>query len=238
MTGLAFDPDAPGADVDAFAGEVTCVARTGTGGCGFEQQLEAVLKAVPPSTSATSFLMGTVGHADRENAGFLRSDSVLAVVVVTDENDCSVSDPELFDPSSARYTGDLNLRCFNYPAAVHPISRYVDGLRALRTTAPDRFVFAAITGIPTDLVPDPARVDYDAVLSDARMVETVDVASMSGALVPACSVPGRGVAFPGRRFVQLAQALGSSQSTVGSICSADFGSGVQSVLSKISARLG
>lgn len=38
-----------GEDADAFAANVACVATTGTGGCGFEQQLDAVLKAVSPS---------------------------------------------------------------------------------------------------------------------------------------------------------------------------------------------
>ena len=30
------------------------------------------------------------------------------------------------------YTGSLNLRCFMYPGALHPVDRYIDGLLALR----------------------------------------------------------------------------------------------------------
>jgi hypothetical protein len=114
--------------------DIACVAAMGTGGCGFTQPLEAALKAVTPTTSSITFAMGTVGHGDGVNAGFVRPDSLLVVLVLTDEDDCSALDPDLFNPSSARYTGALNLRCFMYPEAVHPMSRYEDGLFALART--------------------------------------------------------------------------------------------------------
>ncbi|HJL29556.1 MAG TPA: hypothetical protein RMI62_10820, partial [Polyangiaceae bacterium LLY-WYZ-15_(1-7)] len=116
---LSFRP-ADGGDPSAFASDVTCVAAMGTNGCGFEQQLESILKAVTPSTSSITFGMGTVGHADGANAGFIRDNSLLTIINVTDEDDCSAADPDLFNPSSTAYTGDLNLRCFQYPEAVHP----------------------------------------------------------------------------------------------------------------------
>ena len=45
--------------------------------------------------------------------------------------------------------GHLNLRCFNYPDQVHPLSRYVNGLLELKR--PGELVYAAITGIPSDM---------------------------------------------------------------------------------------
>lgn len=65
----------------------TCMASVGDQGCGLEHQLEAVYQALhnPPA----------------ENHDFLRSEALLAVVFLTDEDDCS-ADPNttLFDNSS------------------------------------------------------------------------------------------------------------------------------------------
>jgi hypothetical protein len=64
---------------DAFG----CIASVGTAGCGFEHQLESVNQAL------------TAGVP--ENHGFLRDDAVLAVVFLTDEDDCSAPpDTDLF----------------------------------------------------------------------------------------------------------------------------------------------
>ncbi len=222
----------PPGDTARFAADFACVARAGTGGCGFEQPLEATLKALTPSTSPITFNFGTVGHEDRENAGFVRANSLLAVVLMTDEEDCSVIDPELFNPPSTVYPGDLNLRCFRYPSAVHPVGRYIDGFRALRSDRPDMFVLGVIAGIPPDLVRDPARADFDAILADPRMQEEIDTGAMMTRLTPSCNVPGRGLSFPARRLVQVAQAFGA-QSVVQSICQEDFGPALDAIAARI-----
>ncbi len=224
--------DDPSADVDAFVDQVSCVATIGTGGCGFEQQLEAALKALTPSTSPLRFADGTLGQGDRANAGFLRDSSVLATIVLTDENDCSAADRTLFDPASTDYTEPLNLRCMAHPEALHPTSRYVDGLRALRAD-PSDVIFAAISGVPTDLVSDPA--DYDALMSDPRMTETID-SSSAGDLVPSCNVEGLGTAFPPTRIVEVARGFGDN-GVVQSICQADFTPAIDAVLTRVAARV-
>lgn len=225
----------PSADVESFVHQVSCVAEMGIGGCGFEQQLEAALKALTPSTSPVRFHAGTVGHADGANAGFLRPGSVLATILLTDENDCSAADPALFDASSPTYGAtDLNLRCFMHPEAVHPITRYAEGLRALRA-APGDVIFAAITGVPADLVSDPHHVDYGALLSDPRMVERVDPAEPNR-LVPSCQAPERGLAFPPRRIVEVARELGP-HSVVQSICQEDFTPVIDAILTRVAARV-
>ncbi|HJL18477.1 MAG TPA: hypothetical protein RMH99_22625 [Sandaracinaceae bacterium LLY-WYZ-13_1] len=241
-----FDP-AGGSSAEEFAFDVSCVTTVGTGGCGFEQQLEASLKAVSPSapTAATgpgyeppTFFGGTSGHADGANAGFVRDDSLLAVVVVTDEEDCSASDPELFNPSSARYgSTDLNLRCFVHEAeALHPVSRYVEGLAALRATRPDLLAFALIAGVPPDLAtPAPTDEAYQAILDDPRMETRIDP-SMPTRLVPSCDVPGRGLAFPPRRLVEVARRLSPARSTVQSICQADFSPAAAAIARLVGTR--
>ena len=213
-----------GGNVAQASNDFACVAVAGSGGCGFEQQLDAVLKALTPSTSEIRFATGTSGHGDLENSGFLRPDSLLAIVLVTDEEDCSVADPELFNPDSSIYPGDLNLRCFQYPSAVLPTSRYVDGLIALRAARPWMLTFAAITGIPARLsMGDPYAIDYDAILADPEMQEQIDPA-MPTRLTPSCNVPGRGVAFAPRRIVTVARDLSARGATgiVQSICQEDF----------------
>jgi hypothetical protein len=215
-TFLSFTPGT--GSPDALANDVRCVAQMGTGGCGFEQQLEAVLKAVTPSTSAVSFGMGTAGHADRENAGFLRDDAMLAVILLSDEEDCSASDPALYDPASSIYSGNLNLRCFSYPMAVHPIERYVQGLIAVKSD-PSQVFFALIAGIPRDV----EGAAYETILTHPDMFEMVDP-SDPNRLRPSCNVPGRGLAFPPRRMVTVARELDrlGASATVGSICQESY----------------
>jgi hypothetical protein len=64
-----------------------CMSAVGEGGCGFEHQMESPYRALHDQIA--------------ENAGFLRSDAILAVVFVTDEDDCSAPPTtDLFDPST------------------------------------------------------------------------------------------------------------------------------------------
>ena len=212
-----------------FARAVGCVASVGTSGCGFEQPLEAALKAlVPlgatrytvPTYTPPAFFRGASGQGERVNIGFVRDDSLLAIVVLTDEDDCSARDPELFNPSSGVYgRTDLNLRCFVHAdEALHPVSRYVEGLTALRAGREDLLAFAVIGGVPPDLVvPVPTEDNFREILDDPRMLEQIDPANPTQ-LLPSCDVASGGIAVPPRRLVQVAQALGPSRATVQSIC--------------------
>ncbi|MDQ3030807.1 MAG: hypothetical protein M3Y87_00155 [Myxococcota bacterium] len=232
-----------GDDPSAYASDVACVATMGIGGCGFEQQLEAVLKALSPSAPqswtaagyvAPTFFSATLGHAIGANAGLVRPDSVLAALVVTDEEDCSAQNPELFNPTSATYGGtDLNLRCFEYPEAVHPVARFVTGLSGLRTD-PSRLVFSVIAGVPTDLTGSTAA-EYDTILADDRMVERVDPTTEGTRLVPSCNTPGRGIAFPPRRIVSTARGLDTAgaQTSVSSICQESFSPAIDALIDSI-----
>jgi hypothetical protein len=78
-------PNYDGDLVDAF----TCMALLGDTGCGFEAQFlstgVALTKASDPS--------------DPDNGGFLRADALLAIVMLTNEDDCSLNtDSLLADP--------------------------------------------------------------------------------------------------------------------------------------------
>ena len=222
---------------ETFAADFGCVTAAGTGGCGFEQQLEASLKALTPSTSTTLFIDGTPGHGDGMNAGFMRANAALAVLVITDEDDCSIAagSEDIFNQLSTVYTGDLNLRCFLYKEAQYAIGRYVDGLLALKSD-PNLLVFAPIVGVPIDL----AGANYDAILADPRMIQAVDTTVGVGTrLVPSCNEPGPGIAFPPRRIVETAGSLAArgARAPVQSVCQASFELPITAVLGAIQGSL-
>lgn len=60
---------------DVFA----CIARLGETGCGYEHQFAAILRALGADGQA----------APAENAGFLRPEAYLVIVMLTNEDDCS-----------------------------------------------------------------------------------------------------------------------------------------------------
>ncbi|UJR79002.1 hypothetical protein [Sandaracinus amylolyticus] len=226
--------DSTSAEIEGFVRHVSCVGTIGTGGCGFEQQLESMLKAVTPATSPLRFFDDTTGHADGANAGFVRDESMLAVIMLTDEDDCSVLDPGLVAVDGEYASVDLNLRCHSFPEAVHDTQRYVDGLLALRDQPAD-VIFASVAGVPTDaLVGDPS---LDTILADARMQSVVDP-EMPTRLTPSCEVPGVGNAFPPRRIVEVARDLESAGAygVVGSICQDDFTPVIDAILRSVASR--
>jgi hypothetical protein len=250
---LAF---APASDDEAeFVEALACVASTGTRGCGFEQQLEATLKALTPSAPRAWTRPGYVpprfldargtndaeeGQGERANAGFLRPDSVLAILVLTDEEDCSVSDYGLFASDDPRFAEvPLSRRCF---AALEPpnqlvrgVERYVDGLLGLRRRSED-LVFAAIVGMPVETVPAAGEVaDFEAILSHPDMI---GYPPTGGGAVQAC-MSERGVAVAGRRFVELARGLSEAGAAVvlDSICRETYEAPRTSALRSIGARL-
>jgi hypothetical protein len=93
----------------------SCMAtNVGTGGCGFEHQLQSTRVALnadyPDNTSATP------NNINPENIGFLRPKGYLAIVLITDEDDCS-ADPDdtindgMFLETQQIPTETASLRC-------------------------------------------------------------------------------------------------------------------------------
>jgi len=68
---------------------VQCMAQLGDNGCGFEAPLKSIVYA----------LSKALDPLDPDNGGFLRPDARLAIVMLTNEDDCSLSDVSLLlDP--------------------------------------------------------------------------------------------------------------------------------------------
>ncbi len=83
---------------DDLASAFECISVLGSSGCAFEQPLEAMRLA----------LDGAVP----ENQGFVRPSATLGVVILTDEDDCSISDPAFFDPDLDTTGVVSKFRCF------------------------------------------------------------------------------------------------------------------------------
>jgi hypothetical protein len=232
---LTFEVDSPDLNIGH---DFECIATLGTGGCGFEQQLFAVEKALTVHAQA-----GAV------NDGFLRNEAILAIIVVTDEEDCSVSDPAIFGDDDS--LGPLNLRCYNNPEMVRPYESFVDSILAIKPQHPERIVVAAITGVPSDLVQLTdaqltsddimTTADFEDILNDSRMVETVDYTTEGGGnrLVPSCDVPGLGIAFPPRRIVSWIKDIDAvgNNGLVQSICQADWTDTTRAITRLIASKV-
>jgi hypothetical protein len=197
-------PDIPA--VDKLSRDFGCIATLGIDGCGFEQQLKAGKRAL-------------VDHRDGENAGFLRPESLVIALFLTDEEDCSVKvgGEGIFDTLDSSM-GHLCLRCYHHPHLLEPVETYVEALRSLRTD-PDRLIAAFLVGVPEHGDCLGRGSDIPGCLDHPDMAGCVDPVSMTR-LVPTC-VTSTGEAYPGRRYVEVAQALGES-SFVSSICADDF----------------
>jgi hypothetical protein len=241
----------------AFATDVACVEPLGIGGCAFAFDLESALKALAPAPAADgtssvawtapgyvppTFWSGTGHGADpATNAGFLREDSVLAIVFLTDDDDSSTENWELFGNTAPYNMISIDIRQLVFPGELFPIERYVDGLIGLRR-APSRLVVSAIVGLPLDLSPPPGTPTTTALLdqlvNDPRMTTTINPTNDREAFVCADTVSMQ-LAQPALRIIQTAQGLAHRGARVGvhSICQADFGAAIDELLQNIALAM-
>jgi hypothetical protein len=232
----------------------SCISKLGKNGCGLEQQLESMLKALTPNASRDfRFTQGTGGQgtAPGTNAGFLRDDAVLAVIHISDEEDCSSPDTSngLFDAMSTLvFAGEINVRC-SMPENqkwLHPVRRYVDGLRALKPARyQDRILFAGVVGVPlaeefegSEVHSGRGQLREILKRADMQFATRRNAAGIADEPVPVCeSKRGDGTAAPGRRFLEVAGELGDN-GLVTSICEDSYQPLVTSLSERIAPHLG
>ncbi|HWU87300.1 MAG TPA: hypothetical protein VN253_08495 [Kofleriaceae bacterium] len=218
----AYISDVAGPDgtrIRNYTGELTQVfsqiASVGQGGCGFEQHLAALRRAVTQPA----------------NDGFLRDDANLAVVIIADEDDCSVLDPALFGPDSAELGPLMSFRCTQFgvvcdPDDLTPGAKAHCAPRARSSLIEDvePFVEALLA-----VKPDPRMVMVAAIVGDPEPVAlelrpSPGGGSLQTALAHSCQFDGSTgpeVADPAVRIKAFLDAFpGRSQLT--SICSADL----------------
>ena len=195
---------------DVFAN----IAQVGVNGCGFEQHLAAMKRALENGA----------------NGGFLRPEANLAVVIIADEDDCSVYDPAFFgtDPTlgtlfSFRCTrfgltcdqpiddvgGKTNCVPDDQSTLVDDVQHYIDDLIAVK--GDERMIMVAgIVGNPT-----PVEVHRTTINNEEQL-----------ALVPSCVFPnasqtGEATADPAVRLSAFLDGF-PGRSTLSSICSNDL----------------
>jgi hypothetical protein len=232
-------------DSAEVASRFGCVARLGVRGCPYEQQLEAMWKAVAPSDATGEdyvFLDETRGQGNADNAGFVRDDAVLAVLHVSDEEDCSITDAGkglLVQTDAADETyGPVNLRCGLHASRtdlVRTTDRYVRGMLSLKPGHPERVVFGAIVGIPVDSAD--RSIDELLALPAMQFGEEPNNPGFPRTSCSSAENQGRvDRAYPPRRFLEVAKGFGSS-AVLHSICAASYAPAIDGMVSKIAAAL-
>ncbi|MDJ0765894.1 MAG: hypothetical protein QNJ97_23120 [Myxococcota bacterium] len=210
--------------------QVACMAQVDDQGCGIEQQLQAAVK-------------GLTRQDQLGNNGFLVDSHLLSVLIVSDEEDCSIRDPGLFqtdewmsgtipnpgDPAS----GFRNMAC-NFPEDneienLFDPGVYWDKFVAIKDDKPRAVVFGAIVGVPQEDACQGQGSELDGCLNhhDMQLVpieyETAD--GLVKHFRPACSRHEGDVlvteAKPGRRYVRVAQNFGEN-GYIFSICNQDW----------------
>jgi hypothetical protein len=154
-----------------------CLAQVGSAGCGFEHQLAAVRAALGDPTRGLPAPPG--------NAGFLRAQALLAIVFITNEDDCSAPpDSELFDPNQTLLSDPLgplaSFRCteFGLLCGGQRIARAAGGPYAMCTSNDA----AAQTDPLHSLIPAQLFIDYLArIKADPARVVAAAIMAPSGA---------------------------------------------------------
>ncbi len=209
---------------DTLESTFSCIASLGPVGCGFEQHLGSLKRALDHNPA---------------NAGFLRTDALLAVIIISDEDDCSASSPHIYDPSP-QFTGELgafaDFRCFEWgwecdegtmtrsaagyhhchprtssPYLSHP-DEFVQFLKTVKAD-PKQIVVATMTG--PNALSDPAVVDTTVTIDPTRGVPVVS---------PSC-VNGSQNAFPMPRISYFASQF-PDRNQFYSLCNNDLGTGL------------
>jgi hypothetical protein len=134
-TGATFLSDVGGVKnfTDPIEEVVQCIGQLGANGCGFEQPLASIARALgadgsPPPAS---------------NAGFLRPNAFLGIIILTNEDDCSApADTTIYslnggDQSLSNPDGPLgNYRCYGGPRGGHLCRDSVTGEVMIPPLAP------------------------------------------------------------------------------------------------------
>ncbi len=157
---------------DAFA----CISQLGTSGCQFEQPLEAMRRALDGEAAV--------------NDGFLRPGAALGVVIITDEDDCSVTDNGIFDPMLDGSGEVTKFRCFEQGVICGGDDVRLEGEYSGCEPKPDSPFMpdtARYATFLSDLKIDPKNVVVTGMIGTASLIEVQVNVNDQPQLVPACS---------------------------------------------------
>jgi hypothetical protein len=235
-----------------FTGDISkvfgCVATLGTSGCGYEHQLKAV----------------AVSLQRPENQAFLREDAYLAIVLISDEDDCSAPwESDMFLASHKDET--TSLRCatrghvcdghnLEYPTtqefktdlancaardtndmALMKISEIIGAVREKKARPSEQIIVAGIFGWPADGATDGKGNPAQYHIG----VDPTAVAGQEGKLdyLPICEVQGLGKNYAGIRLKAFVDAFGKDNGLMFPLCANDFKTPMQKIGEKLRKTL-
>ena len=208
------------------------MARLGATGCGFEQHLHAMRRALENNPT---------------NAGFIRPDAFLAVIFIADEDDCSIKAPSLLENDGGPLGPLQSFRCTRYgvtcdvggadttamnnlgnKSECHPndnsehlekVQTFVDFLKAQKPD-PNQIIVAGIIGTTAPF--------------------TVETREGIRALAPSCTYTGGGstqLAYPPTRLQFFLDQF-PNRTTSTSICQQDLSGGLQLIAQLLKTVIG
>ncbi len=212
------------------------IASTGANGCGFEQPLHAM---------ARSF-------SNQANVGFLREQARLAIIVLADEDDCSVSHSTMFSPEMTTLGPLQSFRCTRYGVQCDVGGATTDEMNTIGAKtgchSNERSDYMSDLGRYKTLLEgvkdDPRDVVFTAIVGDPDTIE-VEVRTPPGggaevtALKRACMYQGAAgteVADPAVRLAQVATSARRGSYT--SICTPNLGGVMTAIGQRIKALTG
>lgn len=219
---------------DPYTGEVTenfdgelvdaldCILPEGGQGCAYGQPVAAIQAALDGSVS--------------ENDGFLRGDAALVVLLVTGADDCTASDPLLFDPDQEVALGPLTpFRCFEHGATCdRAIDRAAGTYQDCGPRADSAYLQDPLALLPflADLVEGPDKVVLGVIAAPAGTPVEVGLDSDGNPEVLASCTAVDTSATPAPRLLALAEAH-AERSALASFCADDFTALMQQLASAV-----
>jgi len=227
----------------------TCIAALGESGCGFEHQFAAITRALGADGK---------GGPPAENVGFLRDDAYLAIILITNEDDCSAADGvPLFDTSqnlnlASQLGPPSNFRCNEFghvcdggaPSRNSPNGQVTDtrdyqncvsaeGSGLLKTVADTAAQIKS-------LKPDPASQIIVAAITGPttpyqvhwKNPSTTDPGGPWPEVTHSCTAPDTSFADPSVRVTEFVQQFGGNGITL-SICDQSFAPALRRIADEI-----
>lgn len=222
---ISDEVDEQGMRVKNYGGSLAdtfeCIARLGTAGCGFEQPLEA--------------MRGVLDGSNPDNAGFLRPGVPLAVIILSDEDDCSTENNEMFNLSDTGPLGPLSsFRCFQFGVVCDPDQPRVAGTKNNCEPREDSTYMYPVGGYIEFLETLKGEKVLVAGLFGPDRPVTVAVMGEGPALQNACNSV-RGGAAPAVRMHAFLNGFGG-RGVSGNVC-ADVPSAIAEIANRIASEL-
>ena len=136
-----YDVDGDGTDDPPVAQALACLGPQGIDGCGYESPLENMLQALNP-----------VAAWNTGNTPFLRADATLAIVVLTNEADCSIQDYDIMSDATYQETDPVS----GTPAA----SSALCWNAGVACDSPGPGVYSSCTSVDNGLQPTSRYINY------------------------------------------------------------------------------